>query len=147
MGNEDQSIINTEALKQKLQVLEDKNKELNEKLIFQAAKLRVQAKELAERASNTKVYIAGKSLWQKIKALFTGAKVVPEKKVISVTMDDLVVTVMGYLIHNRACGTIIMRDAQVVDLDSPKVGQHIVIKDLGNIEFIRENVEYIQHKV
>jgi len=146
MEKEDDSIINKDALKQKLQILEDKNKELSQKLSFQAAKIKVQAKELAERASNYKVVIAGRSLWEKIKARFTGVKVVPEKKVISVKMDGDLEDVMGYLIHNRACGTIIMRDAQIVDLDSPVVGQHIVLKDLGTMEYIRENVEYIKHK-
>ena len=135
--------INTELLKQKIESLKAANKELIDKCRFQATRIKIQARELSERASNTKIAIAGKSVVAKVKDLFSKApKVIPVKELVGMTIGGEYKVVHGYVIDNKMSGYIVVRDGHIVDYDLGD-SQFFVTVYCGNIRIPKENIDFI----
>ena len=135
--------INTEILKQKLEDLKKANKELMDKCKFQATRIKIQARELSERASNTKIAIAGKSVLGKVKDLFSKApKVIPVKELAGFTIGGEYKCVHGFIIDNKMSGYIVVRDGHLVDYDLGDDKFFVTIY-CGNIRIPKENVDFI----
>jgi hypothetical protein len=142
--------INKEMLNQKLTALKEKNKELMlkvkvqaDKLKEQAAKLKTQALELSERAGNSKLAVAGKSLMSKIKGVFNRVQVVPKKQVLVFDLGNgMNGAVCGFIFHNRSVGCVVVREARLVDFH---IGAEYMtdLGAAGNPTFCRENILYM----
>lgn len=106
-----------EALKAQIATLKAKNKELQDKLAFQVTRLKVEAKELRERVENTKVFIAGKSVYVKSKDFIARVQILPKKQILCFQYGEELIYLHGYILENKRAGYLTVREAQLVDYD------------------------------